>query len=86
MKTIKIITSICIVGIMLACQKENSLIHTENKNMAIGKYEVSDPLVFATTDEARQAMRYDRSATKSYIESFVSYAETVMQEDEYENR
>ena len=71
---------------MLACQKENSLIHTESKNMAIGKYEVSDPLVFATTDEARQAMRYDRSATKSYIESFVSYAETVMQEDEYENR
>lgn len=84
MKTIRIFSIISIILLFNACQKDK-LTHLSTKNTR-NEYEISSPLVFATTDDAIAAINDSRKATKSYVEPFVSYAETVMQEDDYDKR
>lgn len=84
MKTIKIFSLISFILLFNACQKDE-LASPSIKNSSI-EYEISSPLIFATTDDAIAAINAGKGATKSYVESFISYAETVMQEDDYDQR
>lgn len=84
MKFIKIYSLISIILLFNACNKEEQT-NTSFKSTNI-EYEISSPLIFATTDDAIAAINNCRSSTKSYMDPFVSYAETVMQENDYDKR
>lgn len=78
MKNLYFIGVLCCL-IAVSCEKNINEVHDNNVEKPVSVY--SDPAVYASLEDMRNAIYSKDTDVKSY--DFVSYAETVMQEDGY---
>ena len=87
-KGILILLSVAVCLLMISCEKEAVVNHT-SVSVEESSNDLSRPLKFSSIEslqDAIQSFAYKTTATRSIVTGFVSYFDTVMQEDGYDER
>lgn len=88
MKTRVIIAlPVALCFLMTSCEKA-VVVNNEIDSVEEAQNDLSRPLEFSSRESLLDAVKsfdYDASATRSIVTGFVSYYDTVMQEDDYDH-